>query len=76
MPENTLSKLERAFKSYFSIRRSSFWPLEARLHFPRLVFGGGSYFGSDKDPSKTFFGSTFAYIYVMLVLKWLSLIVL
>ena len=43
-----------------------FGSLEARLHFPRLASRGGSHFGSDKVPEGTFFGSTLAYMHVIL----------
>ena len=55
------SQPEYALKGHFSAR---FGSLEARFYFPRL---GGSFFGSDKDPSGTIFGSTFTYIHVILV---------
>jgi hypothetical protein len=70
IPEHRLNKPEQLF---LVSAGTPFGSLEARLHFPHLVSRGGSYFGSDKDPSRTVFGSAFAYIHVILVRR-LSLI--
>jgi hypothetical protein len=48
-------------ETYFSTQRAHFRSFEAQVYFPNFVSMGGSYFGSDKDPSRTFFESIFAY---------------
>jgi hypothetical protein len=59
--EHTISKPEHVLKIHFSIRRSSFWLLEARLHLPRPVSQGGSYFlALTRIPSEPFLRSIFA----------------
>ena len=57
---------EHALRAILAPKGARFGSLEARLHFPRLVSRGGSYFGSDKVPSRTLFGSILAYIHVIL----------
>jgi hypothetical protein len=44
-----------------------FSTLEAQLYFPRPVSRGGSYFGSDKDPSGAFFKNSHSLMHVILI---------
>jgi hypothetical protein len=63
-------------ETYFSTQRARFRFFETWVYFANFISRGGSYFGSDEDPSRTFVGSIFAYIHVIFIrLSGLSFII-